>query len=131
MPTKGRILVVDDEEIVRDVAGEMLSLANYRVNYAANGSEGISHYKHALDDDDCYDAVLMDIDMPGRMNGLDATHVILSMDPGARVILSSGNHYEDLQVEYKIYGFSGTLPKPYGMIELVEVLDNLLLDKVA
>ena len=128
MLTKGRILVVDDEELVRDVAGKMLLVANYKVGYAINGNEGVTCYKLAIDDDP-YDAVLMDMDMPGSMNGLDATREILSMDPGARVVLSSGNRHGDLHANHKKYGFSGSLPKPYRMTELHEVIGSLLVDK--
>lgn len=131
MLTKGRILIVDDEEIIRDVLAEMLTVAKYRVGYANNGNEGVVCYKFAIEDGDSYDVVLMDMDMPGNISGLDATREILSMDPAARVVLSSGNYRGDLHVNYRRYGFSGRLSKPYGMSELIEVIGSLLVDKVA
>lgn len=131
MLTKGRILVVDNEEIVREVVTAALTGVGYRVCCVADGSEGVVRYKVAIDSNDSYDAVLLEEKLPGSLSGLDAAQAIMALDPGARVLISSGigmHREEDLNAYGKL-GFAGMLPKPYGMCELVEVVGSLLAGK--
>ncbi len=81
MAKKGSILVVDDEEIMRDVLEVLLSSAGYRVDLAKTGEEGLETYTKRP-----YDVVLLDVSMPG-MGGLRALEEILKIDDDAVVLM--------------------------------------------
>ncbi len=78
---KGSILVMDDEELVRDVAGQILETLGYQVQLAANGAEAIELYKKAGESAKPFDVVLMDLTIPGGMGGREAVRELLKIDP--------------------------------------------------
>ncbi len=123
---KGRILVMDDEEIVRNTIGDMLVDIGYTVEFAMEGSEAIRKYKEAKLSGRPYDIVIMDLTVPGGMGGKDAVEEILKFDPSARVVVSSGYSNDPVMANYQIYGFSGVITKPYELKKLSKELYRVM-----
>ncbi len=116
----GRILVVDDEEVMRLTARAILEDLGYTVKTAQNGLEALSVYKTAS-----FDAVILDMVMP-VMNGRDCFEKLLQLDPSAKVILSSGFTRESDLTEMKKKGLKNFIRKPYRSSELSQVLHKTL-----
>ena len=123
---KGKILIMDDEEIVRKVAGEMLSYLGYRVEFAAEGREAIEQYKKARDTGNPYNLLIMDLTIPGGMGGMEALKELLKIDPDVRAVVTSGYSNNPIISEYKRYGFKGFITKPYNVIELSKIIHGII-----
>ena len=127
-PGIGKILVMDDEEMVRDVAVTMLQAMGYEGHAAKDGSEAVDAYLEAMKTGVPYDAVILDLTVPGAMGGKEAVRRLLDIDPGAKVIVSSGYSQDPILAMYRDYGFSGVIAKPYQMGELAQAIRMLLPD---
>jgi PAS domain S-box-containing protein len=127
----GKVLVMDDEENIRDVAGEMLSFLGYNVDFANNGEEAAVLYRKAFESSQPYSAVLMDLTIPGGMGGKEAIGILRDMDPDVKGIVSSGYSNDPIMADYKSYGFSGIITKPYKLNELKKVLEGLVAARTA
>lgn len=125
----GKILVMDDEEIIRSVAGRMLNLIGYVAFFAKNGEEAIEKYMEEKEMGEPFDAIIMDLTIPGGMGGEECMAKLKEIDPNAKVIVSSGYSSDPILANYRDYGFRGFLPKPYKVRELNKVLDEVLLSK--
>lgn len=121
----GKILLMDDEEIVRNVAGEMLKHLGYAVKFAMDGAEAIELYKKAWESDKPFDAVIMDLTVPSGMGGKEAINNLLEIDPDVKAIVSSGYSNDPVLAEFRKYGFSGIVTKPYNIEELSKTLDRV------
>lgn len=126
---KEKILVMDDEKIVRDVIISMLKHLGYNANGSEDGNEAIMLYKKAMKANSPFDIVIMDLTIPGKMGGKKAVKKLLEIDPSARVIVSSGYSNDPIMANYKQYGFKGFITKPYKIEELSEILHEVITDK--
>ena len=126
--SKGKILVMDDEKYIRDTAGDMLSRLGYRVTTAIDGAEAIELYKEAKDFGQPYDAVIMDLVVPGGINGEEAIKKLIEYDPEIKAIASSGYPHDPIMVNFSEYGFKGAIAKPYKLEELSVLLDDSMKD---
>ena len=125
---KGKILIMDDEEIVRDVAGRMLTKLGYEVDFARNGAEAIALYKKSKDSGYPFDAVIMDLTIPGGMGGKEAIQKLLEIDPNVKAIVSSGYSDDAIMSDYKKYNFSGVITKPYRIEELSKTVHQVIVE---
>lgn len=128
---KGKILVMDDEDIIREMAQELLNGLGYEVELAGDGAEALTRYQEARASGVPVDAVIMDLTIPGGMGGEEAIQKLLAVDPEARAIVSSGYSNNPIMADYKKYGFSGVLAKPYKIAELSAVLQSVMNGKSA
>ncbi len=124
--SKGRILVLDDEELIRETLSEMLTLLGYEVETASEGLEAIAKYKRALEQGTRFDLVIMDLTIPGGMGGKETVQEILKIDPSAVAVVSSGYSSNDILSGYEAYGFRGVLKKPYRLEELISIIEEIL-----
>jgi CheY-like chemotaxis protein len=122
----GRLLIMDDEEIVRAVLSEMLTHLGYEAACSSNGSEAIEMYASAAESGSPFDAVIMDLTIPGGMGGKEAVKRLREVYPQAKVIVSSGYSNDPVMAEYRDYGFCGVVLKPYQVAELSGVLKEVL-----
>ncbi len=125
---EGFLVVMDDEEIIRETAKEMLSLLGYDVETCASGEELITFYRRSLAKGKKPDAVIMDLILPEGMGGLEAAEKILVIDPAAKLIVSSGYSHDPVLANYLDFRFVATLNKPFRMEDLIGTL-NLLFEK--
>ena len=122
---KGRILVMDDEEIVKEIIGEMLAHLGYEVEFAGDGEEAIELYRNALDSRARFDAVVMDLTIPGAMGGKEAIRKLQEMDSNVKAVVSSGYSNDPVMSHFREFGFSGVITKPFRIQELSEVMTDL------
>ena len=122
----GRILIMEDEETIRDVTGEMLSHYGYKVAFAKDGTEAIALYRHAREAGTPFDVAIMDLTIPGGMGGKEAVQKILAIDPHAKAVVASGYANDPIVVEYRQYGFCDRIVKPYKSEELHTILHRIL-----
>ncbi len=121
-----RVLVMDDEEIIREVVGAMLETLGHKISYAVHGQEAIEKYQQTRRDGFPYAVVIMDLTIPGGMGGQAAAAEILKLDPDATLIVSSGYSTDPVMARYKDYGFSGRIVKPFHFTELQAVIQQVL-----
>ncbi len=124
---QARILVMDDEEDIREVAGRMLKHIGYEdIEFATDGAEAIKLYKAAMKSGHPFSAVILDLTIPGGMGGKETVQNLLKIDPGVKAIVSSGYADESAMAEYRGYGFSGMAAKPYTFDKLRQALFELM-----
>lgn len=123
---EGRILIMDDDDAIRLILGKMLNQLGYEVEYAKDGSEAIMYYKKSLKSGKPFDAVIMDLTIPGGMGGKVCIRELLSIDSGARVIVSSGYSNDPVIGNYRQIGFCGYVAKPYRLEDLSKVINDVL-----
>jgi PAS domain S-box-containing protein len=121
-----RVLVMDDEALVREVAEGMLASLGHRVSLAADGEEAVRMYREAMECEDGYDLVFLDLTVPGGMGGRETAEELLKIDPGASLVVSSGYATDPVMARYRDNGFSGVLAKPYSLEEMSELLSEIL-----
>ena len=125
----GRILVMDDDEMVLGVCSQMLDHLGYEVETATDGAEAIELYQAALRSGPRFDAVILDITVPGGMGGKEALGRLLRLDPDTRAIVSSGYSNDPIMAEYGAHGFRGIAVKPYDLRRLSRALRGVLADQ--
>ncbi|UFS68838.1 response regulator [Geomonas sp. RF6] len=112
-PEAKTILVMDDDEMVRFVAGETLKRYGFAVEFATDGSEAVELYAERFRDGKTFAAVILDLNIPGGMGGQEAMEKLLEIDPAAKGYVSSGRPDDPVMVNFMEFGFTGTIEKPY------------------
>ncbi|HTL68105.1 MAG TPA: ATP-binding protein [Lacunisphaera sp.] len=119
-----RVLVMDDEEVIRRVAGRMLSLAGHETAFAADGADALRLYDEAARVGRPFDLVIFDLTVPGGMGGREALATLLQSYPNARAIASSGYSNDPVMANPQAFGFRTQLSKPYEFNDLVRAVDE-------
>ena len=114
----GTVLLVDDEEIVRELGQEMLARLGFRVVTASDGREATEVFRQLRDE---IVLVLLDLTMP-RMSGEETFQALREIDPGVRIVLSSGYSETDVASRFAGTGLAGFVQKPYSLRDLGERL---------
>lgn len=126
LPGTGNILVMDDEEPIRDILNEMLAQLGYGCESAIDGEEAIRLYRKARESGKPFDAVIMDLTIPGGMGGKECLSRLLEFDPNVKAIVSSGYSNDPVMASFSQYGFCDFVSKPFRLEELSEVLNRVL-----
>ena len=122
---KRRVLVMDDEAMVRDVLGEFLQLLDYEVTLVENGKQALQNYREALAEKNPYFAVILDVNVPGGWGGKETLEELRKIDPQVKAIVTTGYAHDTVVTDYQRYGFQGALSKPFTLQEIREVLNKL------
>jgi PAS domain S-box-containing protein len=122
----GRVLIMDDEEFVRTVAHDILTEVGYHVDTTKDGVETIAAYRKAMGSVQPYDAVIMDLTIPGAMGGREAIALLRELDPEVKAIVSSGYSDSQEMANYRAYGFQDVIAKPYTVVALSTVLHKVI-----
>ena len=123
---KGKVLFMDDEELLREAAGQMLQYMGYEVEFARDGVEVLELYKRARESGQPFEVVILDLTIPGGMGGKETVQKLLEIDPQAKAIVSSGYSDDPVMAEYRQYGFKGVITKPYKIEELSQALQQII-----
>jgi len=123
---KGRILVMDDEDSIRQVVSSMLNHFGYEVVEARDGKEAVELYHQGHNSGRPYDVVIMDLTVPGGMGGKEAIRKLWEINPSVKAIVSSGYSNDPIMADYKQYGFAGVVAKPYKMVELSKAIHGVV-----
>ncbi|MHC4536410.1 MAG: 7TM diverse intracellular signaling domain-containing protein, partial [Planctomycetota bacterium] len=112
---KGKILAMDDEEMIRDLVGDMLNRLGYEAEVARHGEEAIHIYRRAIESGEPFDAVILDLTVPGGMGGKETIERLRELDSNLKAIVSSGYSNDPIMSEPKKYGFSSVVVKPFDI----------------
>ena len=124
---KARILVMDDEQGVRKIAGRMLKHLGYEeIEFAGDGAEAIKLYKASMKSGNPFGMAILDLTIPGGRGGEWAIRELLKIDPGVKAIISSGYIDDPVVANYSEYGFSGMIAKPYTIDELRKAVQDVI-----
>ena len=121
----GKILLMDDEVMIRSIAGLMLLRLGYVSEVSQEGSEAINIYQQAMNSECPFDAVILDLSVKVGLGGLDTIKALKAIDPQVKAIISSGFSNDPVMMRFKEYGFHGSLPKPYRMEDIKDKLHKL------
>ena len=119
---EGRLLVVDDDLAILDMVSELTSRLGYESKGVTDGKAALQAFRRAQEEGEPFDAVLLDLTIPGGMGGLETLRALRSMDPDVRAIVSSGYSNDPVLADHRRYGFSARLAKPYRVEDLGECL---------
>jgi CheY-like chemotaxis protein len=126
MAGKGKILLMDDEQIILDVTLEVLKFLGYDVMFAKDGAAAIELYKREKNAGVPFDIVILDLSIPEAMGGKEAMRQLKEFDPAVKGVVSSGYTNDPVVMDYAGYGFSGKLSKPYKINDMKRILEQLL-----
>lgn len=121
-----QILLMDDEEVVRNTMGRMLKEKGSEVVFAKEGKEAVEKFKEAKNTSHPFDAVILDLTIPGGKGGKDTLKEIRKIDSEVKVIVSSGYSNDPIMANYEKYGFDGVLAKPFNIEDLIRVLNDVI-----
>lgn len=115
---KGKILLMDDEETLLDVTSKMLNCLGYNTDLAVDGDQAVRAFQEAKTSGEGFDAVILDLTVKSGMGGKETIDQLLEIDPDVVAFISSGFTNDPVMVDFKGYGFSGAIVKPFNMNEL-------------
>ena len=122
MVNKPRILVIDDEEVIRVLSEKILTSYGFEVVAAERGEEGIDAYKLALSSPKPFSAVILDLTLGEEMSGRETLRRLKEIDPDVRAIVCSGHSSEPVMADWARHGFAGALLKPFRAEDLVNTV---------
>jgi PAS domain S-box-containing protein len=125
-PSRARVLLMDDEEVVRTISSELLGVLGQDVEVANNGQEALDKYRSAIAAGSPFDIVILDLTIRGGMGGVETVQQLLKMDPQVKAVVSSGYSDDATISNYLSQGFKACLKKPYDIDALREVLNSIL-----
>ncbi len=125
----GYILLMDDDENVRKSVRNMLHYLGYEVEVAKNGDEAIDLFIKAKESTHPFSAVIMDLTIKGGKGGEETIKKLTEIDPEVKAIVSSGYFNNPIMANFKQYGFSGVISKPYEIEILSSLLDRIIYKK--
>jgi two-component system, cell cycle sensor histidine kinase and response regulator CckA len=125
-PRRGRILVMDDEEMVRKLVGKMLVQEGHEVELVEDGQRAVGAYESAKEQGRPFDAIILDLTVRGGVGGQEAIRALLKIDPAVKAIVMSGYTSDPVVLEPEGYGFKGVLAKPFDKLALRETLCRIL-----
>src|SRR5438067_8529288 len=121
-----RILVMDDEEAIRELTAQLLGTLGYEVTSVPEGSEAVKLYERALRRGENFHVVILDATIRGGMGGLATIERLRDIDPHVTAIICSGYSDEAALSQFLAYGFRGALPKPFTRGELADAMQRAL-----
>ena len=121
-----KVLVMEDEESVREIAKEILAHLGCDVVLAKDGEEAVETYRQLMATGKAVDFVILDLTIPGGMGGKEAIQRLLEIDPQVKAIVASGYSNDPVMANYSDYGFKGVISKPFLISELSEVIHKVL-----
>lgn len=122
----GRVLLMDDEPGIANAIGSFLGELGLDVTLAGNGAKAVEYFASAFHERRRYDAVILDLTVPGGMGGREAFQKMQEIDPQIKAIVSSGYSDDSTMADYRDIGFQGALQKPYNLADLVAMLRSIL-----
>jgi len=122
----GRILVMDDEEMIREISHQMLTHVGQTVEVVCDGAEALAAYQRASAAGDPFDLVILDLTIRGGMGGEETIKRLRELDPQVRAMVMSGYSNDPIMAKFQQHGFDAALPKPFSMTTLQEAVESLL-----
>ena len=128
---QGKILIMDDEEMIKEVLGRMLERLGYQIEFANDGSQAVEKFVAAKEMGQPFEAVILDLTIPGGKGGKETIKELLAIEPDIKAIVSSGYSDDRIMSDFRSYGFCHVIPKPYRIVDLSKILHEVLSKKAA
>lgn len=125
-PLRAKILVMDDEPMLRQLAEAVMDHLGYQCETARHGKEAVAKYKEAMDKGEPFDMVILDLTVKGGMGGIPTMAQLLSVDPNVKAVIYTGYSADPILENYRLYGFQGALPKPYAIKDMADMIRRIL-----
>lgn len=125
---KQQLLIMDDDEGIRDMLQKALSIFGYKVCLSSHGAEAIDHYLSAKEAGRPFDALILDLFINNGIGGIETISRLRNIDPDIKALVSSGNTDHPAILNHKNFGFKAALPKPYSLNELETAVRKLIYD---
>jgi len=119
----GSVLVMDDDPLIRETLSDSLTSLGLECVVTNDGNSALLAYKQAFSEDKRFSLVILDLAIPGGMGGRETLKNILSIDPAANVVATSGYVEDPILAKPHLYGFKGALPKPSTSIEIGTIVN--------
>jgi len=129
--TTPRILVLEDDALVRGLIVRNLQSQNYEVAETTDGNDTVRAYQQAMQEGRPFSLVVLDLSIPNGMGGLRTMEKLRAMDPNILAIVSSGYSDDPVMAQPAAYGFAAVLPKPYEPVELLRMVKGLIARRTA
>jgi two-component system, cell cycle sensor histidine kinase and response regulator CckA len=126
---KGRILVMDDEEFIRDLLALALGMFGFKTLVSSHGAEAIELFELAQKSGRPFDGLIIDIHIKNGLGGVETISRLLKLDAGVKAMVSSADANHPAMLNYRDFGFESVLPKPYSLSELQKGVHNLIQKK--
>lgn len=123
---KGKILLMDDEEDILRITGDILRYLGYEVEVARDGDSAIALYKKAKESKHPFDVVILDLVVPGEIGGKETMKKLITIDHEVKAIVSSGYSNDFIMEDFRKHGFSAMMAKPFKVEELSQVVYKLI-----
>lgn len=126
MSSKGKILLMDDEQIILDVTHEVLKYLGYEVVFAQDGAAALDRYKKEKATGSPFDVVILDLSVPDGMGGKETIEKLKKFDPSVKAVVSSGYGNDPVVQDFEQYGFCAKLSKPYKINDMKTILEKVM-----
>jgi len=126
MPGKGKVLFMDDEQIIVDMTRDVMKFLGYDVIFAGDGMAAIDLYKKEKAAGVPFDVVILDLSVPSGLGGKDTIKELRKLDPGVKAIVSSGYTDDPAVRDFSSHGFCEKLTKPYTLNDLKIILEKVI-----
>jgi CheY-like chemotaxis protein len=126
MSGKGKVLLMDDEQIILEVTGEILNFLDYEVMSAREGLAAVDLYKKEKAAGSPFDIVILDLSVPNGLGGKETIELLKDFDPAVKAVISSGYTTDPVVQDFFRYGFSEKLTKPYNIKEMKNLLESVI-----
>ena len=120
-----RVLVMDDEDIIRRLATALLQHFGHEVDSAADGLEALNKHQAAKAKGKPFDIIIMDLTIPNGLGGRETIKQLRQLDTEVKVVVSSGYSDDPIMANHQAYGFNEAMPKPYSFDKLQQVMTGL------
>ena len=122
----GKIMIMDDEEPIRNLGFQVLTRLGYEVALASDGDEAMALFKKAKKAGEPFDAVILDLTIPGGRGGKETINQLKEIDPKVKAMIASGYSDHPVMADFRDYGFIGVVSKPFNLNKLSQVLHDVL-----
>ncbi len=124
----GRILVMDDEEMIRDLAKAMFGRFGFEVDVAEDGAQAVGLFEDAANSGRPYAAVILDLRIPGGLGGREVVRLLREINDSVKVAAASGDALDPVMLDYTENGFDASIAKPYNLQQIKTLLEKLALN---
>jgi two-component system, cell cycle sensor histidine kinase and response regulator CckA len=122
----GRVLVMDDEEMIRNITERILEAEGYKVDLVENGEQALALYRDLQAQGRPFDGVILDLTLGEGMTGLETIEALRKVDPSVKAMVLSGYSEDPVMLHYEQYGFKGALAKPFMVKDLRDTLARVI-----
>jgi two-component system, cell cycle sensor histidine kinase and response regulator CckA len=127
--SRGKILVMDDDELILRMIARILQRWGYTVEVAKDGSEAVRMFKQVYESGEPFGLVILDLEVPGGLGAEYALQKLRHLDPDVKAVVMSGYNDDPVIKNYPAYGFKGAMPKPFALDKLKTLVADILLSK--